>query len=328
MGPLNLRATRMLWEAAGRPELDVITHDAPDDYPCWWCGKSCEGASVVVRHVLSDTFPLAHLAAKPEVTGRDQLCGACAWSFSDHIALPEDYARAKLIERAREGARVQVGVGSRDPVRRLALLLADGQVGLWKPGAAVRHEEVWHAQKEGLRVSPRNVGALHLDVIVNAADLHPGPTEKFRSYHHAVIEGRWVVFTDSDKAKMRELVCAPPHSAWCLVIGDGQKHRACLALGNPAMSPGADGRGIQVVHFDGRDVFYAAHVLLNLIAAVEQLLRAGVAENDIRTGNYRPSTGTAAWAIRTYEPVISPERARGGTLDLALYLRRPKDKAP
>ncbi len=302
-------------------------HDAPDDYRCWWCGELVNRCSIRVSACLPDTFPDAHRAVKPKVTGRDQLCGACAWSFSDHIALPVDYARAKLAERARQGARVQVGVGARPPVRRLVLLLDDGRVGLWTTAPSVGREDVWHAVKEELRSSPRNVGDMKLDVIVHLADLHPGSTEKFRSYHHAVVDGTWKVFTDADKPRMRDLLIAPSMGPWCLVIGDGQKHRACLASGNPAGNPAADRRGVQVVHYDGRDVYYIPHTLLTLITNVEHLIRAGVSENEIRTGNYRPGTGPAARAVKLYEPVIADTRDLGGVLDLALYLRRPKDKS-
>lgn len=323
-------AQSLLWTAAGSPERPE-TVDVPPGVRCWWCASDAGPRGCVVDDVVSDTFPDARDAAaaldrhpradgpKGRIRQVAYLCGACSWCWCERISLPASTSAAKIRARCERGARLNVKING-ESAAVLALALQDGSVGLWGKGANAAAEEPWMKAAASLRTDPRDVGACRFLRSVPAESIEADASEKFRSYHHAAVNGAWSVYTDSDKASLRVLILEPPPSPWCLVIGDGQKHRAIYG----EVSPG--GRGWQVVHFDGRNVHYLPADLARSLRAVEQLFRAGADESDITAGRCpRSRSASGLPLIRAAWPVVEP-MVGSAALDLCLYLRRRREE--
>ena len=308
-----MRATWALWEAAGRPRP---ADGVPSTDPCWWCGRPSPGWARPRRRAIAKTFPDARLARAPD---SDVLCAPCGWTLLERIALPAWFAAPRIAMKAKVGRRATVSIGDAPAERYLLLEIEkDGRIGVWSPGPNAKAEAPWHARKQELRKTPESVGVCEFLGLYPIEVLRPAAAEKFRCYHHAVHRnGAWWVGSDSDKPTIRDLLLHPPQRRWACVIGDGKKHAAIYA-------PASDGRhGLQRVYLQGRVVSYTPEDLRQILRAVEDLVRLGTRDDEIRSGQYVPRPDPewmATWRSHRGRLILL---RRSGLLDLALYLRRP-----
>jgi len=304
-------AARVLWRAAQQPLRSGVTEQAA---PCWWCGLPFPWTGPV--SLVSDTFPHRQMARAPRST---RLCAACAWTLCETVALPPTQGTARIASLAAQGRRAQVSVSGAPSARYLILRLASGEVGLWQASDSAKKEEAWKASTPQLREHPRDVEGIPLLHIVPIEALAPDATEKFRSYHHFGGDYLpWEVATDSDKARIRQILLSPPKGAYAAVIGDGQKHGAIYA--EPGFGP-VD----CAVYFvpAGATLRYDPVTLATQIHAVEQLVLAGADDAHIVSGRYQRPGIAMQSALILAEPVVRPIRG-SALLDLCLYFRRPR----
>jgi hypothetical protein len=128
----------------------------------------------------------------------------------------------------------------------------------------------------------------------------------------------WEVATDSNKARIREVLLSPPVGPYVAVLGDGQKHAAIYAEpGHGPVDPCVYFRPV------GKNLHYDVASLAAQIRAVEQLCAAGAEDVEILSGNYARAGRDLPRTLRIAEPVIRPVRG-GAMLELCLYLRRPR----
>lgn len=315
---MTWNATRLVWEAAGRPMNTTGTDKQPDatqaEGRCWWCAADLEGWARP-RSVLPSTFPLPLQAAVP---ASEWLCMPCGWTLCDRIDLPRQMAEERIRMKARVGRRSQVSIDGREPERVITLELADCRVGLWTYGPNAAAEKPWQEARDELREDPRDVGPCKLIDIVTYDRLDAGPVEKFRSFHHAATPDRWWPCTDTDRMEIRAWLFNPPPPPWVMILGDGKKHHAISAALLDAVTRQASPC---VVYWQGQAVTYEPQELQQVVAAIEALAIAGARDEEVSSGEYMPRGVALALALRTAEPVVAPVRG-SPLLDLALYLRR------
>jgi hypothetical protein len=313
-----ISATLLLWTAAGRPTnttdlTGTVDATRSTGARCWWCGHEAPDGHVRPLSCLTDTFPYPLEAAVP---ASPWLCLPCGWTLCDRVALPQYLGEAKIRARAKKGGRLIVSVNGEPAARWLVHDLADGTVGLWAVTGNAASEEPWHEAWAAGEVPPGMAQA------VSYAQLAPEATEKFRSYHHLATLSRWWPCTDSDRAGIREWLCNPPPPPWVAVIGDGKKHAAIRAQLLDAVTTDSS---LAVALFKDAIVQYRPAELIEAIASIEALIRAGAGDSDIETGLYSPRGIELVAAIRQHEPVVA--RWRGGPgLGLAMYLRRNRQE--
>ena len=311
-------AARLLYDAAGRPPMPG---SQPVACTCWWCGLPSTVA-LDQDKTIPDTFGDSALARSKS---SEWICTACAWTLCERVAIPKAYAARRMATIFRTGRRFQGVVCGEPAAKYLGLELAGGQIGLWSLGSNAKAEEGWTAAVSSLRSEPRDIGPCRFLRAVDAADIAPDATEKFRSYHHFGGTGLpWSIATDSDKAWIRNLLQSPPVGEWCAVIGDGKKHAAIFAQ----ISPGAP-HGIQSVYFRplNTSIYYNPAHFAEVVTAVDLCRAAGWSDEEIRTGQQVMGTTRdlldmiPAWMAT--EAILDPQRALP-LMDLALYLGRPR----
>jgi len=311
-------SARVLYDAAGRPPMPGAQ---PVASSCWWCGMPSTVA-LDRDKTIAGTFGDSALA-RSKASG--WICIACAWTLCERVAIPPAYAARRMSTIFRTGRRFQGVVCGEPAAKYLGLELADGRIGLWSLGANAKAEEGWTAAVSSLRSEPRDIGPCRFLRAVDATDIAPDATEKFRSYHHfGGVNLPWSVATDSDKAWIRHLLQNPPGGAWTAVIGDGQKHAAIFAR----ISPGAP-HGIQSVYFRplGVDIYYSPSHFAEVVAAVDLCRAAGWSDEEIQTGQQVMGTSRdildmlPAWVAT--DPILGSQRGLP-LIDLALYLGRPR----
>lgn len=310
--------TELLHRAAGFPsttDKNRTCDEVANHCSCWWCGRPTNGRARHKKTTLPATFPFPLQASAPE---SEHLCMPCGWTLCDRVSLPHSIAVDRIRSKAEQGRRQQVSVRGGEPERWLALELADGTVGLWTCGPNAGAEKPWIDARKELREEPRDVGPCAFVEAVPYSELDAGPVEKFRSFHHLATADRWWPCTDSDRMAIREWLLHPPPAPWVAIIGDGKKHHAIAAQLLGAITTTDD---VACVYYLGSAVYYRPAHLAGLIGAVEELVRAGASDDEIRAGSYAPRDLALSLATRAHEPTVAIVRG-APILDLALYLRR------
>jgi len=201
----------------------------------------------------------------------------------------------------------------------LALLLEDGQIGLWTVAGKASEEDPWKKAIPQLRKTPADVGPCRFLESVSPADLEPDATEKFRNYHHfGGVNLPWEVVTAGDKARIRELLFSPPTGEYVAVIGDGQKHGVINA--NPGYGP-----DMAAVYYlpSLQTIDYRPSRLAALVDAVELRVAAGCDDEELISGKYIKSSVSIMLAIKQTAAIFSDYHG-SPIFELALFLRRAR----
>lgn len=144
--------------------------------------------------------------------------------------------------------------------------------------------------------------------------------QKFRTFSHFVVMGKWYYFTKAQKDEMRRILFDPPAGEWLAVISDsGKKHLAFRA-------PVNYGKHGCLVQFEENRIAYEPKLLPSYCQTIETLMQAGFSKSEIETGNYNQSkilkSGLPFWKAR--ENLI--RKWRGSlSFKLALFLTQKSE---
>lgn len=323
-----LTAAQILWEGAGRPEVDDTE---PASGPCWWCAGPIQGKGRLVAS-LPATFPTPPRVGCPT---SKHLCSPCAFTVSDHVRLPPKIAGARLAMKARAGRRALVTIPELGPGKRLLLTLSDGRIGTWDSPQGVSTLDGAEFTLDDLRQNPRDVRGLYKGRKAGADSLckflgawdpalvsegGEDGAEKFRAYHHYGTQAEWVPCTDTQKSDIRDFLLNPPSRPWVCAIGDGKKHHVLFT--RPA-----HGGSRATMRLRDAQIDYDPEVLALGVASAKALAEAGAGEEDLLAGAYtsRPSLELLR-AVREHDGALRPFRG-SPVMDLILYLHKAKEIA-
>ena len=307
---MSYLATHLVYAAAGSPEREDFT---AVDGPCWWCGRPSPTGRGWPLKRLSASFQEAHLAKRPD---SESLCAPCAWTMAVGFDLPPAYARDRLKSKAAQGRRVDLEVEG-ERVKRLALVLADGRIGLWTTASGGKEKPWQEAAKVDLAETPRTVGPCEYLGAFPLSSLTPGADRFVQAFHHWVVDGVWTACTDADKPAVRaHLLRADLHGPGCTSLALAQgKH---TLIHTPAEHPET---GMRTVYALGV-VHYRPDEFAEMLWAFESLRLAGAGADEILSGEYSRGGLAMLGARRRCDPAIAPHRG-SRLLHLAAYLCRP-----
>lgn len=145
------------------------------------------------------------------------------------------------------------------------------------------------------------------------ADRMGRPTpQRFRTYSHFVLAGKWLTFSKAHKAQMVAILREQVPEV-CIIAESGQKHLAIKAHVN------APNQLAGWVQFEEQTLWLDVRIFNDIFSSVDALYQGGYNKEHISTGRYRfyPDSDVALW--REHEPRITPHR--GSMLfKLAVYL--------
>lgn len=305
-----MNAAHLVYAAAGNPEREDFE---PVEGPCWWCGSASPTGRGWPLKRLSDNFQDAHLASLPN---SDIVCAPCAWSMAVGFHLPADYARKRLRSKAEQGRRVDLEMNG-ERIKRLALVLEDGRIGLWTTASGGKEKAWQDAVKADLTANPRTIGPCEYLGAHALDSLTPGADRFIQSFHHWVVDGVWTACTDADKPAvrshlLRQDIRGPACTSLALAQG---KH---TLIHTPLEYPETGTRTIYALGV----LHYRPEVLAELLWAFESLRLAGASSEDILAGTYGHGGLALLRARWECELLVAPHRG-SRLLDLTAYLCRP-----